>query len=201
MGAGDGRHPLFRRRRRQGRHGMRLLHGHAQPHEGDRLLQSGVCRVRPACWCRPTSDIHAFADIGRQEDRGGLRHDQREGRQGTAQAAQSRCHAGHGEGSRRGDCGAGDPARSTALPATSFFWPAPRSSIRKRWRCCRTICRSSNTRSCCRAGDWAFRLAVNTGLAQFFRAGKTNDLFERWFFGSRPGPAARGALRARRISD
>jgi hypothetical protein len=40
-------------------------------------------------------------------------------------------------------------------------------------------------RSCCRAA--IFRLAVNTGLAQIFRTGKTADLFERWFFGSRPG--------------
>lgn len=36
-------------------------------------------------------------------------------------------------------------------------------------------------------GDWALRLAVNTGLAQIFRSGRTADLFERWFFGSHPG--------------
>jgi glutamate/aspartate transport system substrate-binding protein len=36
-------------------------------------------------------------------------------------------------------------------------------------------------------GDWAFRLAVNTGVAQVFRGGKAKDLFERWFFGSTPG--------------
>lgn len=36
-------------------------------------------------------------------------------------------------------------------------------------------------------GDWALRLAVNTGLAQIFRSGKAKDLFERWFFGARPG--------------
>ena len=36
-------------------------------------------------------------------------------------------------------------------------------------------------------GDWALRLAVNTGIAQIFRSGRTKDLFERWFFGARPG--------------
>jgi glutamate/aspartate transport system substrate-binding protein len=36
-------------------------------------------------------------------------------------------------------------------------------------------------------GDWALRLAVNTGLAQIFRSGRTVELFERWFFGARPG--------------
>jgi ABC-type amino acid transport substrate-binding protein len=36
-------------------------------------------------------------------------------------------------------------------------------------------------------GDWAFRLAVNTGLADIFRSGRTAEVFERWFFGSRPG--------------
>jgi glutamate/aspartate transport system substrate-binding protein len=36
-------------------------------------------------------------------------------------------------------------------------------------------------------GDWAFRLAVNKGLAQFFRSGRTGPLFEKWFFGLRPG--------------
>jgi glutamate/aspartate transport system substrate-binding protein len=36
-------------------------------------------------------------------------------------------------------------------------------------------------------GDWALRLAVNTGLADIFRSGRTKDLFERWFFGARPG--------------
>jgi glutamate/aspartate transport system substrate-binding protein len=50
-------------------------------------------------------------------------------------------------------------------------------------------------------GDWAFRLAVNTGLAQVFRAGKTNDLFERWFFGSRPGLLLEALYALGRISD
>ena len=36
-------------------------------------------------------------------------------------------------------------------------------------------------------GDWAMRLAVNTGLAQVFRSGRTRGLFERWFFGGNPG--------------
>ncbi len=36
-------------------------------------------------------------------------------------------------------------------------------------------------------GDWALRLAVNTGLAQIFRSGRTGEVFERWFFGLRPG--------------
>jgi glutamate/aspartate transport system substrate-binding protein len=50
-------------------------------------------------------------------------------------------------------------------------------------------------------GDWAFRLAVNTGLAQVFRTGKTVDLFERWFFGSRPGLLLEALYTLGRISD
>src|SRR6516162_6602083 len=50
-------------------------------------------------------------------------------------------------------------------------------------------------------GDWAFRLAVNTGLAQYFRAGKTNELFERWFFGSRPGLLLEALYALGRISE
>ena len=37
-------------------------------------------------------------------------------------------------------------------------------------------------------GDWALRLAVNTGLAQIFRSGQAAEVFQRWFFGLRPGP-------------
>jgi glutamate/aspartate transport system substrate-binding protein len=37
-------------------------------------------------------------------------------------------------------------------------------------------------------GDWALRLAVNNGLAQIFRSGQAGDVFQRWFFGLRPGP-------------
>jgi glutamate/aspartate transport system substrate-binding protein len=37
-------------------------------------------------------------------------------------------------------------------------------------------------------GDWALRLAVNTGLAQIFRTGQAAELFQQWFFGFRPGP-------------
>ena len=37
-------------------------------------------------------------------------------------------------------------------------------------------------------GDSALRLAVNTGLAQIFRSGQAADVFQRWFFGMRPGP-------------
>ncbi len=36
-------------------------------------------------------------------------------------------------------------------------------------------------------GDWALRLAVNTGLAQIFRSGRAAEVFERWCFGLRPG--------------
>jgi glutamate/aspartate transport system substrate-binding protein len=36
-------------------------------------------------------------------------------------------------------------------------------------------------------GDWALRLAMNTGLAHIFRGGQAAELFERWFFGFRPG--------------
>ena len=39
-------------------------------------------------------------------------------------------------------------------------------------------------------GDWAFRLAVNTTLAQIFRGGDILDIFTRWFGGValRPSP-------------
>jgi glutamate/aspartate transport system substrate-binding protein len=37
-------------------------------------------------------------------------------------------------------------------------------------------------------GDSALRLAVNTGLAKIFRSGQAADVFQRWFFGLRPGP-------------
>ena len=30
-------------------------------------------------------------------------------------------------------------------------------------------------------GDWAFRLAVNTGLAQIFRSGEVVGIFKAWF--------------------
>jgi ABC-type amino acid transport substrate-binding protein len=38
-------------------------------------------------------------------------------------------------------------------------------------------------------GDWEFRLAVNTGLAQIFRSGQGVETFKRWFdrIGLQPG--------------
>jgi glutamate/aspartate transport system substrate-binding protein len=50
-------------------------------------------------------------------------------------------------------------------------------------------------------GDWALRLAVNTGLAQIFRSGHTKDLFERWFFGARPGVLLQAVYALGRIAD
>ena len=50
-------------------------------------------------------------------------------------------------------------------------------------------------------GDWALRLAVNTGLAQIFRSGRTKDLFERWFFGARPGLLLEAVYALGRIAD
>jgi ABC-type amino acid transport substrate-binding protein len=50
-------------------------------------------------------------------------------------------------------------------------------------------------------GDWALRLAVNTGLAQIFRSGRTVELFERWFFGSRPGLLLEAVYALGRIAD
>ncbi len=50
-------------------------------------------------------------------------------------------------------------------------------------------------------GDWAFRLAVNTGLAQIFRSGRTTEVFERWFFGLRPGLLLGAVYALGRISD
>ena len=50
-------------------------------------------------------------------------------------------------------------------------------------------------------GDWAMRLAVNTGLAQIFRSGRTGELFERWFFGARPGILLEAVYALGRIAD
>jgi ABC-type amino acid transport substrate-binding protein len=50
-------------------------------------------------------------------------------------------------------------------------------------------------------GDWALRLAVNTGVAQIFRSGKAGDLFERWFFGSKPGLLLRAVYALGGIAD
>jgi glutamate/aspartate transport system substrate-binding protein len=50
-------------------------------------------------------------------------------------------------------------------------------------------------------GDWALRLAVNTGLAQIFRSGRTVELFERWFFGARPGLLLEAVYALGRLAD
>ncbi len=50
-------------------------------------------------------------------------------------------------------------------------------------------------------GDWAFRLAVNTGLAQIFRTQRTAEVFERWFFGLRPGVLLGSVYVLGRIAD
>ena len=50
-------------------------------------------------------------------------------------------------------------------------------------------------------GDWAMRLAVNTGLAQVFRSGRTRGLFERWFFGGNPGLLLEAVYTLGRIAD
>jgi ABC-type amino acid transport substrate-binding protein len=51
-------------------------------------------------------------------------------------------------------------------------------------------------------GDWAFRLAVNTGLAKIFRDGRTaQQIFEKWFFGARPGPLLGSVYALGRLAD
>jgi glutamate/aspartate transport system substrate-binding protein len=50
-------------------------------------------------------------------------------------------------------------------------------------------------------GDWAFRLAINTGLAQIFRTGKAAEVFERWFFGLQPGVLLGAVYALGRLSD
>jgi glutamate/aspartate transport system substrate-binding protein len=52
-------------------------------------------------------------------------------------------------------------------------------------------------------GDWAFRLAVNTGLAQVFRGRGIVDVFGKWFgqFGMRPGVLLGSLYALGRISD
>jgi glutamate/aspartate transport system substrate-binding protein len=50
-------------------------------------------------------------------------------------------------------------------------------------------------------GDWALKLAVNTGLAQVFRSGRTAELFERWFFGAHPGLLLEAVYALGRLAD
>jgi glutamate/aspartate transport system substrate-binding protein len=50
-------------------------------------------------------------------------------------------------------------------------------------------------------GDWAFRLAVNTGLAQIFRSGRITEVFKNWFFGLRPGILLNAVYGLGQISD
>ena len=50
-------------------------------------------------------------------------------------------------------------------------------------------------------GDWALCLAVNTGLARIFRGGRTKELFERCFFGARPGLLLEAVYALGRIAD
>jgi glutamate/aspartate transport system substrate-binding protein len=52
-------------------------------------------------------------------------------------------------------------------------------------------------------GDWALRLAVNTGLAQVFRGPAIAEVFGKWFgqFGMRPGPLLGALYALGRLSD
>lgn len=52
-------------------------------------------------------------------------------------------------------------------------------------------------------GDWAFRLAVNTGLAQIFRGAGIVEVFGKWFgqFGMRPGALLSALYALGRIAD
>ena len=52
-------------------------------------------------------------------------------------------------------------------------------------------------------GDWALRLAVNTGLASVFRSGHIFAGFERWFgrFGLQPGVLSQVAWALGALSD
>jgi ABC-type amino acid transport substrate-binding protein len=52
-------------------------------------------------------------------------------------------------------------------------------------------------------GDWAFRLAVNTGLAQIYRSGMVLNVFARWFnqVGLQMGPVLRTMYGLGALSD
>ncbi len=52
-------------------------------------------------------------------------------------------------------------------------------------------------------GDWAFRLAVNTGLAQVFRSGLNVEVFRRWFeqIGLRPSGLVAAAFMLGGLTD
>ena len=52
-------------------------------------------------------------------------------------------------------------------------------------------------------GDWALRLAVNSGLAQIFRSGMIATVFKKWFaqLGLEPGVLARAAYALGGLSE
>jgi glutamate/aspartate transport system substrate-binding protein len=50
-------------------------------------------------------------------------------------------------------------------------------------------------------GDWAFRLAVNTGLARIFGSRQITQTFEKWFFGLRPGVLLGAVYTLGRLAD
>jgi len=52
-------------------------------------------------------------------------------------------------------------------------------------------------------GDWALRLAVNTGLAQIYRSGQIVVIFKKWFeeVGLRPGTLLGAAYTLGALSD
>jgi ABC-type amino acid transport substrate-binding protein len=52
-------------------------------------------------------------------------------------------------------------------------------------------------------GDWALRLAINTGLAQIYRSGQIDQIFKRWFspIGLEPGILLRAAYTLGSLSD
>ena len=150
---GGGRHPhaLRRDRQRRRRHGVRIDDGVAVAHEDRRLLQRGVRGVhRRAGQVRQRGvpfDSMAGKSIGVIAGTTNARavRDQLERRKlaiyhwsssATARRASRRWRA----------------ARSTALPTTSWpCWRAARAANPRDFGCCPRTCRSSRSRSCCRA--------------------------------------------------
>ena len=91
----------------------------------------------------------------------------------------------------RGHRGARRAAQSTASPPTSWCcWRSRRRPTCVISRCCRTTCRSSRSAIMLPRGDWAFRLAVNTGLARVFRSGDIIEIYTKYFSTLAPRPSA-----------
>jgi|SRR6516164_4567985 len=93
-------------------------------------------------------------------------------------------------------------AKLTDMPAISCSLSERKPNVRKHSSCYDDLSIESYAIALPR-GDWALRLAVNTGLASVFRSGLIFAGFERWFgrFGLQPGALSQAAWALGALSD